>query len=183
MSITAERLLSIILISHIIILPVAATEVDAQKLGKLLKVSVSVPLEPEYIRGCIYKGLGASVEYWYVLKSKVCSETVGNAWGLEEKLDRVVAQGDGFTIRTVCTSMGTMANCESKPKNKPFDFTPAKIYLGRCIRSAQRTDGYSGVFCVKGLPQKQTDNLLKTLIKSSSSKPKDAQNNIFLDQN
>jgi hypothetical protein len=182
MSRTTERLLNIILISHIVVLPVSATEVDASKLGKFLKVSVSVPLEPEYIRGCIYKGLGASVEYWYVLKSKVCSETVGNAWGLEGKLDRLVAQGNGFTIRTVCTSMGTMANCEGKPKNKPFDFTPVNIYLGRCIRSVQRTNGYSGVFCVKGLPRKQADNLLKTLMDSRGSKPKDAQNNIFSEQ-
>jgi hypothetical protein len=132
--------------------------VDGKKLGELLRIGKSVPIAREYIRGCIFKGQGASVEYWYVISSKVCTNAVGSAFGKEEKYDKFVKAGYGFEIFTACTSTGTSVHCVGKPQKVPFD------YVGRCIMPVKRNDGYSGVYCIKGLPNQQADVLLKSLI-------------------
>lgn len=147
-----------ILCSFSITLPAFAL-VDGKKLSELLKVKSPVPLAPEYVRGCIFTSQGASTEYWYVIKSKVCTNVVGSAFGKEKKYDKLVQSGYGFQILTACTSMGTSVNCKDKPQNVPFD------YVGRCIMFVKRVDGYRSVFCIKGLPNKQADILLRSLMK------------------
>jgi hypothetical protein len=133
--------------------------VDGKKLGELLGTDKTLPLAREYIKGCIFKSQGASTEYWYVIKSKICTNAVGSAFGKEEKYDKVVKAGYGFKIFTVCTSTGTSVHCERKPKQIPFD------YVGRCIMPVKTNDGYSGVYCIQGLPNQQADVLLRSLIK------------------
>jgi hypothetical protein len=132
--------------------------VDGKKLGELLKTDKSIPLALEYVKGCIFMGHGASVEYWYVISSRICTNAIGSAFGKEEKYDKFVQAGYGFEILTACTSTGTSINCVGKPQKVPFD------YVGRCIMPVKRNDGYSGVYCIKGLPNQQADVLLKSLI-------------------
>jgi hypothetical protein len=155
--------LTLIIISLAYAFPVLA-EVDGDKLGELLGIGKVVPLPSEYLGGCILTTMGASTEYWHVAKSKVCSNRIESGFKNEKKYERFIQQGNGFKIFTVCTSMGTQVNCEGKPKNTPFDYAPVR-YLGRCIRPVQRVSGYSGVFCVNGLPRKQADILLRSLLK------------------
>jgi hypothetical protein len=148
----------IILFSFAITLPAFAL-VDGKKLSELLRVQSPVILPPEYVKGCIFTSLGASTECWYVIKSELCTNAVGSAFGKEEKYDKFVQNGYGFEILTACTSTGTSVNCKDKPQNIPFD------YVGRCIMFVKRLDGYSSVFCIKGLPNKQADILLRSMMK------------------
>jgi hypothetical protein len=148
----------IILLSFIITLPAFAL-VDGKKLSELLRIKNPVVLAPEYIRGCIFISQGALTEYWYIIKSNICTNAVGSAFGKEEKYDKFVQNGYGFEILTACTSTGTSINCKDKPQNVPFD------YVGRCIMFVKRVDGYSSVFCIKGLPNKKADILLRSLMK------------------
>lgn len=151
---------NIIAIAYIILFTSPAlADVDGKRLGELLKIDTPVPLASEYFKGCIFMSQGASTEYWYVISSKICTNSIGSAFGKEEKYDKLVRSGNGFEIFTVCTSMGTSVHCKDKPKHVPFD------YVGRCIMPVKRNDGYSGVFCIKGLPNRQADVLLRLLIK------------------
>ena len=169
MSKVENTLLSFVIFSCAAIYSTAVSAtVDGKGLSRLLEVSETVPLTAEYRNGCIFSGRGASVEYWYVLKAKTCQNTIGNVGGREQRLDRLIEQGKGFSIRTVCTSTGTQLNCEGKPIGEPFDFQPAKVYLGRCIRYVKRLNGYSGVYCIKGLQKEEADSFLNTLMKSKS---------------
>jgi hypothetical protein len=143
--------------------PVLAS-VDGKTLGELLGISKAVPLSTEYVGGCILKTHGASTEYWRIAKSKVCSNKIENGFRSEKKYENFIQQGNGFMIFTVCTSAGFSNDCKGKPQKIPFDFAPVK-YLGRCIMPVRRVTGYSDVFCVKGLPNKQSDVLLRSLIK------------------
>ena len=132
--------------------------VDGKKLGKLLKIDKSISLAHEYVKGCIFTGHGASVEYWYVISSRICTNAIGSAFGKEEKYEKFIKAGYGFEIFTVCTSTGTAVACVGKPQKVPFD------YVGRCIMPVKRNDGFSGVYCIKGMPNKNADILLKSLI-------------------
>lgn len=132
--------------------------VDGKKLGELLKVDTDIPISSEYVGGCIFKGSGASIEYWHVLNNKVCTNEIGNALGNEGKLNKLSLGGNGFSIATACASIGTSTHCKGKPQNVPFD------HVGRCIMPVKRTTGYSSVFCIQGLPNNEADILLRSLV-------------------
>lgn len=133
--------------------------VDGEKLGEVLKIDKTIPITSEYVGGCIFTGLGASIEYWYVISNKVCTNEIGNALGKSAKLDKLLIGGNGFSIATACASSGTSIHCKNKPKFVPFD------HVGRCIMPVKRTNGYSGVFCIQGLPNKEADFLLRSMVK------------------
>ena len=132
--------------------------IDGKKLSKALGVKKSVLLSLKYADSCILKGNGASVEYWYILNSKVCPQATDSAFGQEEKYEKFIKAGYGFSIFTVCTSTGTSVYCRNKPDLTPFD------YVGRCIMPVKRVSGYRSVFCVKGMQNTEADILLKSLI-------------------
>jgi hypothetical protein len=155
---------TIVVITGLVATLPALAIVDGKKLGELLMIGKSVALPSGYVGGCVLSTMGASTEYWHIAKAKVCANKMESGFRNEKKYERFIEQGNGFKIFTVCTSMGTQVHCEGKPKNTPFDYAPVR-YLGRCIRPVQRVSGYSGVFCVNGLPRKQADMLLRSLIK------------------
>jgi hypothetical protein len=132
--------------------------VDGKKLGEVLKIDKAVAIPSEYVGGCIFTGLGASIEYWHVISNKVCTNEIGDAWGKTAKLDKLLIGGNGFSIVTACASRGTSIHCKDKPKYVPFD------HVGRCIMPVKRTNGYSGVFCIQGLPNKEADFLLRSFL-------------------
>jgi hypothetical protein len=138
--------------------------VNGKKLGELLKLGKPISLPSEYVGGCVLSTMGASTEYWHIAKAKVCANRIESGFRNEKKYERFIEQGNGFAIFTVCTSTGTAVHCEGKPEYIPFDYAPVR-YVGRCIRPVKRSSGYSGVFCVKGLPNKQADAVLRSLIK------------------
>lgn len=145
-------------ISFLIASPSSAL-VDGEKLGEVLKIDKTIPIASEYIGGCIFKGLGASIEYWHVISNKVCTNEIGDTWGKAAKLNKFLIGGNGFSIATACASSGTSIHCKDKPKYVPFD------HVGRCIMPVKRTNGYSGVFCIQGLPNKEADFLLRSMVK------------------
>jgi hypothetical protein len=157
-------LLAIIILAGLVVTRPVLAEVNGKKLGELLGIGKSVPLPPEYVGGCILATMGASTEYWHVAKSKNCSNKIESGFRNEKKYERFIQEGNGFKIFTVCTSMGTAVHCENKPQNTPFDYAPVN-YVGGCIRPVKRVSGYSAVFCIDGLPKKQTDMLLRSLQK------------------
>jgi hypothetical protein len=132
--------------------------VDSKKLSDLIGVRKPISISQKYTNSCILKGNGASVEYWYILNSKVCPKSTDSAFGKEEKYDKLIKLGYGFRLFTVCTSTGTSINCKNKPNLTPFN------YVGRCIMPVKRTNGYSSVFCIQGMSNTEADILLNSLI-------------------
>lgn len=154
----AASLLGGIVTASLIASP-AQAEVNAAKLGEIMNINRPVAMPSVYNKGCIFKGHGASVAYWYVLKPSVCTNAIGSAWGKEQRLENFVKRGYGFKIHTICTSSGTAETCEGKPSFTPF--SPWGRTL--CIKPV-KSKGWSSVVCVEGLPLAQKKQFLLSLV-------------------